>query len=68
MNRSDDELRVTLQRFAHFQMQPAYLRRVETRPTNFRLSAAGFLSEFDRMNPEVRECLSSHPSDVTATV
>jgi hypothetical protein len=36
----------------------AHLRRVEPNPTNYRLSASGFLAEIDRMQLEVREYLS----------
>ena len=59
---NDDELRATLERIAHLQRQVEHLRRVETNPTNYRLSAAGFLGEIDRMNLEVRGYLSLHPS------
>jgi len=68
MIRTDEELHVTLQRIAHFQKQLEHLRRVETNPTSYRLSAAGFLGEIDRMNLEVREYLSTHPSELTAGV
>ena len=66
MIRNDRELQVTLQRVAHLQKQLEHLRRVETNPTNYRLSAGGFLSEIDRMNLEVREYLSLHPSEAAA--
>jgi hypothetical protein len=68
MIHTDDELHVTLQRIAHFQKQLERLRRVETNLTSYRLSAAGYLAEIDRMNLEVREYLSSHPSDLPSTV
>jgi hypothetical protein len=64
--RNDTELRVTLERIAHFQQQIEYLRRVESDPSTYRLSAAGFLAEIDRMNLEVREYLYLHPSEVVA--
>lgn len=64
---NDDELRATLERIAHLQKQVEHSRRVETNPTNYRLSAAGFLAEIDRMNLEVRGYLSLHPREV-ATV
>ena len=63
MIRMDEELRAALERIARFQQQIEYLRRVEPDPTNYRLSAAGFLAEIDRMNLEVREYLSLHPSE-----
>lgn len=57
---SDDrELRATQERIRHFQDQLAHLRKLETNPTNYRLSASGFLAEIDRMQLEVREYLSS---------
>lgn len=63
MIQNDDELEVTLQRIAHFQRQLEYLRRTETNAINYRLSAEGFLTEIDRMNLQVREYLSFHPSE-----
>ncbi len=68
MIRSDNELHATLERIARFQKQLEHVRRVEANPANYRLSAAGFLAEIDRMNLEVREYLSSPPSDVPVTV
>ena len=62
---NDEELRVTLARIERFQQQVARLRQVETNPTNYRLSAEGYLAEIDRMNLEVRDYLSIHPSEVT---
>ena len=58
MIRDDQELEATLERIRHFQAQLAQLRKVETNPTNYRLSASGFLAEVDRMHLEVREYLS----------
>ena len=66
MIRSDEELRVTLQRVARLQQQVEHLRGAETNPENYRLSAGGFLAELDRMNLEVREHLRLHPSEVGA--
>ena len=62
---NDEELRVTLLRVGRFQQQVAELRRVETNPTNYRLSAEGYLAEIDRMKLEVRDYLSIHPSEIT---
>jgi hypothetical protein len=61
---NDEELRVMLARIDRFQQQVARLRQVETNPTNYKLSAEGYLSEIDRMNLEVRDYLSIHPSEV----
>ena len=64
---SDQELNATLDRIRRMQAQIAHLRRVEMNPANYRLSAAGFLAEVDRMQLEVREYLSLHPADMKAS-
>jgi hypothetical protein len=64
MIQKDVELQTTLDRIARFQQQVVHLRKVETNPTNYRLSASGFLAEIDRMQLEVREYLTLHPSDL----
>lgn len=64
---NDQELNVTLERIAHFQAQVAYLRKVETNPANYRAAVSGFLAEIDRMQLEVREYLSLHPTEIAAT-
>jgi hypothetical protein len=61
MIHNEEEYKTTLERITHFQKQVAHLRKMETNPENYRLSVAGFLSELDRMNLEVREYLWSHP-------
>jgi len=68
MIRNDDELEATLERIRHFQAQLAHLRKVETNPVNYRLSASGFLAEIDRMQLEVREYLSLPPAPSRAAV
>jgi hypothetical protein len=60
----DKELETTLDRIRWFQMQLAHLRRVETIPVNYRLSASGFLAEIDRMQLEVREYLARLPNEL----
>ncbi|MBW3622838.1 MAG: hypothetical protein KY468_05445 [Armatimonadetes bacterium] len=67
MIRNDQELQVTLERIAYFQAQVAQLRKVETHPANYHAAVSGFLSEIDRMQLEVREYLSLHPAELTAT-
>ena len=64
---NDQELTTTLERIRRLQAQLAHLRTVETNPVNYRLSASGFLTEVDRMQLEVREYLSLHPTDLKAT-
>ena len=61
MIHNEDEYKTTVERIAYFQKQVEHLRKTETVPENYRLSAAGFLAELDRMNLEVREYLWSHP-------
>ena len=64
MIRNDQELEGTKERIRYFQQQVEKLRQVEINPQNYRLSAGGFLAEIDRMNLEVREYLSLHPSEL----
>ena len=68
MIHNETELEGTLERIRHFQAQLRHLRKVETDPTNFRLSSGGFIAEIDRMQLEVREYLSRHPADELARV
>jgi hypothetical protein len=63
MIRNDQEFEATKERIRYFQNQIEKLRQVETNPQNYRLSAGGYLAEIDRMNLEVREYLSLHPSE-----
>jgi hypothetical protein len=67
MIRNDQEMEATLERIRHFQAQLAHLRKVESNPVNYRLSASGFLAEIDRMQLEVREYLSVPPVEVTVS-
>ncbi len=68
MIHNDQELEVTKQRIRYFQQQVEKLQQVETNPQNYQLSAGGFLAEIDRMNLEVREYLSLHPSELKERV
>ena len=67
MIENDRELEATLERIGHFQAQIRHLRKMETNPTNYRLSASGFIAEIDKMQLEVREYLSMLPSQVETT-
>ena len=60
---NDQELQTTLERIAWFQLQVAQLRKTETNPVNYRASVSGFLAEIDRMQLQVREYFSLHPSE-----
>ena len=64
MIRNNQELEATKERIRYFQEQVEKLRQVETDPQNYRLSVGGYLAEIDRMNLEVREYLSLHPSEL----
>ena len=64
---NDQELQVTLERIARFQRQLAHLRKAEPNPSNYHAAASGFLSEIDRMQLDVREYLSLHPTELTAS-
>lgn len=64
MIRNDQELEATKERIVYFQQQVEKLRQVETNPQNYRLSVGGYLAEIDRMNLELREYLSLHPSEL----
>ena len=61
---NDRELKVTSDRIAKFQAQVAHLRKVETNPANYHAAVSGFLAEIDRMQLEVREYLSVHPTEL----
>ena len=65
---NDRELQATLDRLARLQAQVSHLRTVESNPSNYRLSASGFLAEIDRMQLEVREYLSIHPAEMAANI
>jgi len=64
MIRNDKEFEAIKERIIYFQQQVEKLRQVETNPQNYRLSAGGYLAEIDRMNLEVREYLSLHPTEL----
>jgi len=61
---NNHELQVTLERIARFQAQVAHLRQVEAQPANYHAAASGFLAEIDRMQLDVREYLSTHPTEL----
>jgi hypothetical protein len=60
----DQQYTATLARIGWFQQQVTHLRRSEPNPANYRAAVAGFLTEIDRMQREVREFLSLHPSEL----
>lgn len=64
MIKNNDELEAMKERIRYFQNQVERLREVEINAQNYRASAGGYLAEIDRMNLEVREYLSLHPSEL----
>ncbi|HUE72691.1 MAG TPA: hypothetical protein VMP01_17530 [Pirellulaceae bacterium] len=68
MLHNDKDLRAMQERICHFLAQLVHLRKMESNPVNYRLSASGFLAEIDRMQLEIREYLSALPSRVEAGV
>ena len=67
MIQDDQQLQVTLDRIKRLQDQVAHLRRIESNPANYHASVSGFISEIDRMQLEVREFLTVHPNEATAS-
>ena len=63
---NDQELHAMLARVRTFQEQVAHLRITEATSDSYRLSASGFLAEIDRMQFEVREYLTVHPTEPAA--
>lgn len=63
MIKNDLELEAMFERIQYFHQIVARLRQTETNPVNYKASAGGFLAEIGRMNWEVREYLSLHPSE-----
>ena len=65
---TDEQLAVTMERIGWFQQQITHLRRSEPNPVNYRAAVSGFLAEVDRMQREMREYLSLHPSESEAAL
>lgn len=59
----DVQFQTTLERITWFHKQIAQLRHSEKNAANYRAATSGFLAEIDRMQLEVREYLSSLPSE-----
>ncbi len=62
MIKNDIELEVTLERIEKFRDLVLNMRKAETNPSTYESSAGGFLAEIAKMNLEVNEYLSIHPS------
>jgi len=61
---TEQELKTTCERIEWFRQQVVHLRRTEPNPVNYHAAASGFLAEIDRMQLEVREYLSTHPTEL----
>lgn len=64
MIKNDAELHATKERINLFWQMIDAIRKTEKNTENYRSSAGGFLAEIDKMNLEVREYLSLHPSEL----
>ncbi len=62
MIKNDLELKGTLERIQHFTDLVLNMRKVEMNSSTYEASAGGFLAEIAKMNLEVNEYLSLHPS------
>ncbi len=62
----DRQLAATLERIDWFQRQVVQLRQSVPNAANYRAAAGGFVAEIDRMQRQVREYLSLHPSELVA--
>ena len=67
MIKNDKELEITQERIRQLARQVARIRKTETNGENYRMSAAGYLAELDRMNLEVRDYLWSMPTEQSAS-
>src|SRR5947207_10752619 len=67
MIKNDKELEITQERVRQFERQVAQIRKTETDGENYRMSAAGYLAEIDRMNLEIRDYLWSTPTEQSAS-
>ncbi|MBC7798398.1 MAG: hypothetical protein H7Z37_16130 [Pyrinomonadaceae bacterium] len=63
MIQNEIELEVTRERINHFWKIVDSIRKTEKNLENYQDSVGGFLAEIDKMNREVREYLSIHPSE-----
>ncbi len=62
MIKNDIELKGTLERIQKFTDLVLNMRKVEANSSTYEASAGGFLAEIGKMNLEVNEYLSLHPS------
>ncbi len=65
MIQNETELEIMRERINHFWKMIDAIRKTEKNAENYHASAGGFLAEIDKMNREVREYLSIHPSELS---
>ncbi len=63
MIKNDVELEATKDRIIRFWKIVEAIRQGEKNPSNYHGSAGGFLAEIEKMNREINEYLSIHPSE-----
>lgn len=64
MIKNEIELQAARQRIVRFWQMIDAVRQTEKNVDNYRAAVGGFLAEIDKMNREVREHLSFHPSEL----
>jgi hypothetical protein len=62
MIKNDIELEASKNRVVRFWKMVETIRQGEKNPSNYEGSAGGFLAEIEKMNREINEYLSIHPS------
>lgn len=63
MIKNNTELEATQERVIRFWKMVEAIRQGEKNPVSYRASAGGFLAEVEKMNREINEYLSIHPSE-----
>lgn len=64
MIKNEIELKAAQERINRFWEMIEAIRKTEKNPSNYEASAGGFLAEIEKMNTEVHEYLSIHPSEL----
>lgn len=64
MIKNHSEFAAARARIEYFQQQIEKIREVERDPENYRASTGAYLAEIDKVNRDIREYLSVHPSEL----
>ena len=64
MIKNDIELEATQERVIRFWKMVEAIRQGEKNVSSYHASAGGFLAEIEKMNREINEYLSIHPSEL----